>query len=564
MPSPGWRRDRVVAGLKEPVDRGERMCAQCVRAFSEKVIAALMMSSIASRCVSVSFNRLVNALISWRAMANRSSKSRSVLSISLSSIVIHSYTATVASSDPADRRLQSTLLSPRSPRIGGGQAAPRERHPHRLEQDAEIQPERHVLEVEEVVPDLLHLLLEGVRVPIADLRPTGDPRPDRAPERVVRDRVARHLAQVADHQGYKPEIRHRVGPRTHEVHFAPEDVDELWQLVQPEPPQPLPDARDSVAVVPLPLGSRPTDRVHGAELDQLEGPSEQSHALLDEEHRSPRVQLDHEQDQTEQGHQHDQPDDRYEEAERTRERAVEARHSEVAREDDAAWPERLERELPGQSLVHLDGVLDQHPTRPRLEEGMERQSPPEIGERDDDAIGPGGFEDTTEIRRVIQDADDDVSAMRPLLDLLDDLARQRARPEDQHARAATAKAPNAVTHAPPEQEANDDDEARHERDPVERRFGDEAVDEAHPAHERRRQPRCPFRDRSIRLTAKSHRIGPSLSGPCRTTGPDSRRSARTITGGSPGRTKSASTGLAPSAAYRAWLLDESGVALTTT
>src|SRR5437867_886663 len=490
MLSLGWRRDRVVAGLEDPVDRVTR---------------------------------------------------------------------------PADRRVQSTFLRPRPTGIGGGHAAPREHQPHRLEQDAEVQPERPVLEIEEVVSDLLHLLLEGVRVPIADLRPPGDPGPDRAPERVVRDRVARHLAQVADHQGHEPEIRDRVGPRTHEVHLAPEDVDELGQLVQPESPEPLPDARDPVAVVLLPLGPRPTDRVHGAELDQLEGPSEQSHARLDEEHRSPRVQLDHEHDQTEQGCQRDQPDDRCEEAERTREREVEARRSEVAGEDEAARPERLKRELAGQSLVQLDGVLDQDSARPRLEERIERQSPPEIGERDDDAIGPGGFDGTTEVRSVIQHADDDVSAMRPLLDLLDDPARQWAPAEDQQARGEPAKPPNAVKHPPPEQEADDDDEARYERDPGEPCVGDEAADEAHSAHERTaRQPRCPFRDRSNRLTAKSHRIGPSLSGPCRTTGPGSRRSARTITGGSPGSTKSASTGLAPSAAYRARLLDGIGVALTTT
>src|SRR5438876_954928 len=69
-------------------------------------------------------------------------------------------------------------------------AAPGKNGLDRLEQDPQIQPERHVLEVVEVVADLLHLLVDGVRVPIPDLRPPGDPGPDRAPERVVRDRVA--------------------------------------------------------------------------------------------------------------------------------------------------------------------------------------------------------------------------------------------------------------------------------------------------------------------------------------------------------------------------------------
>src|SRR3989454_7962061 len=46
---------------------------------------------------------------------------------------------------------------------------------------------------------------------------------------------------------------------------------------------------------------------------------------------------------------------------------------------------------------------------------------------------------------------------------------------------------------------------------------------------------------STRLAARSHRIDPSLSGACRTPGPGSRRSARTTTGGSPGKTKSGFT-----------------------
>src|SRR5437773_1842111 len=154
---------------------------------------------------------------------------------------------------------------------GGGRAVPCPHDPRRLEEDAEVQPERHVFEVVEVVPELLHLLLDGVRVPVSDLRPPGDPRADRAPERVVRDRVARHVAQVADHQDQESEIRDRMGPRPHEVHVAAEDVDELGQFVQPKSPEPFPDARDPIAVVLLPLGLGAARGVHGPELDQPEG-----------------------------------------------------------------------------------------------------------------------------------------------------------------------------------------------------------------------------------------------------------------------------------------------------
>ena len=60
------------------------------------------------------------------------------------------------------------------------------------------------------------------------------------------------------------------------------------------------------------------------------------------------------------------------------------------------------------------------------------------------------------------------------------------------------------------------------------------------------------------------RVAPEVSAACRTAGPGSRRSARTITGGSPGSAKSGSTGLAPSAAYWLRTLGGIGVVLTTT
>src|SRR5262249_20673792 len=88
---------------------------------------------------------------------------------------------------PGKSRFQSTPLTPL---VAARRAVAREHDLDGLKEDAEIQPERHVLEVVEVVADLLHLLRERVRVPIADLRRAGVPWPDRAPERVVRDRVA--------------------------------------------------------------------------------------------------------------------------------------------------------------------------------------------------------------------------------------------------------------------------------------------------------------------------------------------------------------------------------------
>src|SRR2546426_3750899 len=151
---------------------------------------------------------------------------------------------------------------------------------------------------------------------------------------------------------------------------------------------------------------------------------------------------------------------------------------EIGREDDAAGREGLQGKLPSQALVGLGGVLDQDSARPRLEERVERQASPTLGQRDDDAIGPGRLDDATEILGVLHHADDGVSEMRLPLDLLDDLTAQRVPAEDQHALADMTKAPDAVTQAQTEQEADEDEEARHERIPVELRLRDEAVDDA--------------------------------------------------------------------------------------
>ena len=162
---------------------------------------------------------------------------------------------------------------------------------------------------------------------------------------------------------------------------------------------------------------------------------------------------------------------------------METRRLEVWGEDDAARPERLEGELTRQALVSLDGVLYQDSACPRLEERVERQSPSSVGEGDDDAMGPGRSDDATEVLGAVYDADNGPSEIRPPLDLLDDLPRQGAPPEDQHALLGVTTAPDAMTQAQPEQEADDDEEARHERVPVELRLGDEAVDDAHRIHD---------------------------------------------------------------------------------
>src|SRR5262249_37549809 len=93
---------------------------------------------------------------------------------------------------------------------------------HRVEEDADVEPEREILDVVQVVPHLLGLFLEIVRVPEPDLRPAGDARADGRSQRVVRNTLDEEL-----------HVRRRVRPRADKIHVAADDVDELRKLVEP-------------------------------------------------------------------------------------------------------------------------------------------------------------------------------------------------------------------------------------------------------------------------------------------------------------------------------------------
>ena len=62
-----------------------------------------------------------------------------------------------------------------------------------VDEDPQVQPWGHVLDVEEVVPHLLGLLLQAVRVAVADLCPSRDTRADGRPQGVVGNLVREQL-----------------------------------------------------------------------------------------------------------------------------------------------------------------------------------------------------------------------------------------------------------------------------------------------------------------------------------------------------------------------------------
>src|SRR5438552_4190258 len=90
-----------------------------------------------------------------------------------------------------------------------------------VDQDREVQQERHVLYVVQVELELPLAVLDRRAIAELHLRPSRDTRPRRMPLVVVRN----HLAELLD------EVR-PLRSRPHEAHLSPEDVEELGQLIQ--------------------------------------------------------------------------------------------------------------------------------------------------------------------------------------------------------------------------------------------------------------------------------------------------------------------------------------------
>lgn len=167
----------------------------------------------------------------------------------------------------------------------------------RGQEDAEIQPERPVPHVQHVVVNPL-VEVAGVAVAPTDLPQAGDARPDRQASV-----TPRHAELV---------LAKRGGPRPDQAHLPQPHVDQLRQLVDVGPAQPVAERRDPVVVGQLELRTvhevlgvqlaLPVVGVmhHGAELPATERAAVQPLALVAEQHRPARRQFD------EHGHQHQQ------------------------------------------------------------------------------------------------------------------------------------------------------------------------------------------------------------------------------------------------------------------
>src|SRR5215470_18385976 len=137
-------------------------------------------------------------------------------------------------------------------------STPGEQHDlHGVEQDQEVEEQREVLDVVEVVLQLLERIFDRGAVAILDLRPAGESRLHGQPLHVIRDFLLQALHELRS-----------LRSRSDEAHVTDENVDQLRELVETGSTKDRSHSRDAGIGLLRPDRSRPLLGIptHGAEL----------------------------------------------------------------------------------------------------------------------------------------------------------------------------------------------------------------------------------------------------------------------------------------------------------
>ena len=132
----------------------------------------------------------------------------------------------------------------------------------------------------DIVDIVFDASFEGsIPTPAVDLCPAGHARFDFVPEHVFGNR----FSELVDK-------RRTLGTRPDEAHLAAQNIDQLWQLIQARPPQPLSQPGYARIVAGRPHRAGRLFRIvnHCAKLEHLESVAVQPHALLSIEYRARR------------------------------------------------------------------------------------------------------------------------------------------------------------------------------------------------------------------------------------------------------------------------------------
>src|SRR4029077_586133 len=172
----------------------------------------------------------------------------------------------------------------RLPRIPMSLRAPAQQDDlDRLEHDQNVQTERRILDIEQVVLQLFLGVLYGITVLVANLRPAGNPGPHGVADPVIRNFLAEPLHKFRT-----------LRPRSHKSHIALEHAPQLRNLIDARHSQKLADPGNSRIFIVRPGRPGVGLRVlpHRAELVAVEVVAGASPSLLAVKHRPFGIQLD--------------------------------------------------------------------------------------------------------------------------------------------------------------------------------------------------------------------------------------------------------------------------------
>ena len=335
-------------------------------------------------------------------------------------------------------------------RDGLAPLAAEEDHLHGLQDDVHVGHERHVLDVVEVGLQLSPRFLDAGGVELHHLRPAGDARLDH--ESLG---VERNLLLELPHEGLA------LGSRPDQAHFSAQDVDQLRQFIDAEPPQPPARASDPGVILHRPDGTGLALCVgsHRAELQDREGDAVATQPLLAVENGSAGIEPDPQGGDRPEGSRQYQPGERSGDVERALAPANVGPGRVHRGGEEPLVVDVRHGNLLGQFLVEGHVVGKGHAAVPERAQAPQERGIDVAGCRDDQLVDPVKSDQSRQggVRAengVAPDERPDDSGLTPAVD------------QAQHAQACVRMPINQVERPPGlAVRANDDAPAGHEAEP---------------------------------------------------------------------------------------------------
>src|SRR5262245_50463261 len=178
-------------------------------------------------------------------------------------------------------------------------------------------------------------------------------------------------------------------PRPDQTHLAANDVDQLWQFIDPQFANPPADASHARIALDGPNRAvRFGVYVHRAKLDDPKYGVMESDPLLQVEGGAARIEFDSQRSQQHQRRRQQSDDYRQRNVQQAARAPVEARPARGVGEDQLPETQPLAADLAGQPFVKGVGLIHRNAVAHfQFEKQIERQSPPPVRQRNDDSVG---------------------------------------------------------------------------------------------------------------------------------------------------------------------------------